>query len=196
MPITPRLRRSIVTRLLHAALLACVLWQLIGSNFIEAPRETSPANAMFGIHRAIGLTTLGLVLAFWLWSLWRRGETPFGALFPWLSESRLKALQDDLARHWAELRQLRLPANEADTPLASTVHGLGLLAALAMGTSGAWLYTMALPGGVVLELHRTFANLMWAYVVGHAGLAALHQFSGHRVLQRMFGPAPSDGMAS
>jgi cytochrome b561 len=36
------------------------------------------------------------------------------------------------------------------------------------------------------------ANLMWAYVVGHAGLAVLHQWMGHRVLQRMFGRASAD----
>jgi cytochrome b561 len=28
---------------------------------------------------------------------------------------------------------------------------------------------------------------MWAYVVGHAGLALLHQATGHPVLKRMFG---------
>ncbi len=79
---------------------------------------------------------------------------------------------------------------EAETPLASAVHGLGLLAALSMGASGAWLYTLAIPGGIVLELHKIVANLMWAYVVGHAGLAVLHQLTGHRMLQRMFFERP------
>jgi cytochrome b561 len=97
----------------------------------------------------------------------------------------LKAVGTDLARHWAQLKRLRLPGGEAETPLASAVHGLGLLAALAMGASGAWLFTQAVPGGLVLETHKLVSNLMWAYVVGHAGLALLHQASGHRVLQRM-----------
>jgi cytochrome b561 len=39
----------------------------------------------------------------------------------------------------------------------------------------------------MLQAHRILANLMWAYVVGHAGMAVLHQVCGHRVLQRIFG---------
>lgn len=190
------LRRSIATRVLHSALLLSVLWQLIGSNFIERPRAASPANAMYEVHEVVGLTTLGLVLAFWLWSLLRRRETPLGALFPWLSVQRLKAVRGDLVQHWAELRQFRLPGGEAETPLASAVHGLGLLSALAMAATGTWLYTLPLPGGLVLEVHKIVANLMWAYVVGHAGLAVLHQFTGHPVLRRMFGRTPSDKATS
>lgn len=187
------LRRSLATRLLHGALLLSVLWQLIGSNFVERPRPARPGNTMYEIHEFVGLATLGLVLAFWIWTLLRRRETPFAALFPWFSGQRLKAVRDDLARHGAELKQFRLPGGEAETPLASAVHGLGLLVALAMGATGAWLFTLALPGGVVLQAHKLLANLMWAYVVGHAGLAVLHQFSGHAVLQRMFGRASTDG---
>lgn len=188
-------RHSIATRLLHGTLLLAVLWQLIGSNFIERPRAAQPGNVMYEVHEVVGLSTLGLVLAFWLWSLLRRRETPLAALFPWLSAARLKAVGDDLARHWTELRQFRLPGGEAETPLASAVHGLGLLTALTMAATGAWLYTLPVPGGLVLEVHKIVANLMWAYVVGHAGLAVLHQLSGHRVLQRMFG-RPSSGEAA
>ena len=75
----------------------------------------------------------------------------------------------------------------SSAPLASAIHGLGLLAALAMGVSGAWLYTEDEPGGLVLKVHRALSNLMWAYVIGHAGVAVLHQFFGHRILQGMFG---------
>lgn len=185
MPTSDPTRRTLATRALHGALLLAVLWQLIGSSFIERPRTGQPGNLMYDLHEIVGLSTLGLVVAFWLWSLVRRRETPFGALFPWLSARRLKAVGTDLARHWAQLKRLRLPGGEAETPLASAVHGLGLLAALAMGASGAWLFTQAVPGGLVLETHKLVSNLMWAYVVGHAGLALLHQASGHRVLQRM-----------
>lgn len=187
MPIIQSLRRSIATRLLHAALLLSVVWQLIGSNFVERPRANQAANGFYEVHEIVGLATLALVALFWLWTAVRRSETPFAALFPWLSAQRLKAVRDDTTRHWAELKQFRLPVGEAGTPLASAVHGLGLLAALAMAATGTWLYTLQLPGGPVLEVHKIVANLMWAYVVGHAGLAVVHQFTGHRVLQRMFG---------
>lgn len=192
MPARDPLHRTLATRSLHGALLLAVLWQLLGSNFVERPRNGQAGNSMYELHEAVGLGTLGLVVAFWIWSLVRRRDTPFGALFPWLSRARLRALGADLARHWAELKRLRLPGGEAETPLASAVHGLGLLTVLAMGSSGAWLFTQAQPGGLVLELHQLVANLLWAYVVGHAGLALLHQLTGHRVLQRMFTRAPAD----
>lgn len=191
MPQPDPVRRSLRTRVLHALLLLAVVWQLAGSEFVRRPRADRPANTMYTLHEIVGLATLGLVLAFWLWSLVRRRETPLGALLPWFSRTRLKALADDLRQHGAMLRQFRLPGGEAETPLASAVHGLGLLAALAMGVTGAWLYTQPLPAGPGLQLHKLMANLMWAYVVGHAGLAVLHQLAGHRVLQRMFGRAPS-----
>jgi cytochrome b561 len=56
-----------------------------------------------------------------------------------------------------------------------------------MAATGAWLYTQKVPGGIVLQVHRAFANLMWAFVIAHAGVALLHQVMGHAVLQRMFG---------
>jgi len=179
--------RTQPTKLMHAALLLSVLWQLGASGLVERPRAGQPGNAFYEIHQIVGLTTLGLVLAFWLWSVVRRRETPLMALFPWLSRQRLSAVLADLKIHWMQLRRLRLPDGDADTPLASAVHGLGLLTALAMGATGAWLYTLSLPTGAVLQLHKAIANLMWAYVIGHAGLALLHQATGHPVLKRMFG---------
>lgn len=180
-------RRTLPTKLLHAALLMSVLWQLGASGLVERPRAGQPGNVFYEVHQIIGLTTLGLVLAFWLWSAVRRRETPLMALFPWVSRHRLSAVVADLKWHWVMLLQRRLPDGDAETPLASAVHGLGLLTALAMGATGAWLYTQSVPSGLVLEVHKAVANLMWAYVVGHAGLAVVHQATGHEVLKRMFG---------
>ena len=38
----------------------------------------------------------------------------------------------------------------------------------------------------MLGLHKAAANLMWLYVIGHAGAAALHALWGDGVLGRMF----------
>ena len=179
--------RGLPTRLLHIALLVSVLWQLIGSNWVEPPQSDQSGNWFYQVHQVMGLTTLALVLAFWLWAALRHRETPIGALFPWFSAIRMKSVAADVAAHWTQLRQWRLHHSEADSPLASGVHGLGLLTVLAMGSSGAWLYTMAVPDGLVLDFHKLMSNLMWAYVVGHAGIGVLHQLSGHKVLQSMFG---------
>jgi cytochrome b561 len=180
-------RRSLLTKILHDSLLLSVLWQLIASGLVERPRDGQAGNLFYEVHKVVGLTTLGLVLAFWLWNVVRSRETPFAMLFPWFSSHRLTVVMEDLRAHLAQLRRFRLPAAEPDTPLASAVHGLGLLTVLAMATTGAWLYTQSVPGGLMLEAHEVISNLMWAYVVGHAGLALLHQVAGHAVLQRMFG---------
>ena len=179
--------RSLPTKLLHAALALAVLWQLGASGFVERPRAAKPGNVFYEIHEVVGLTTLAVVMLFWLWSLVRRRETAFAALLPWFSAPRLKALAADLRVHGAHLRRLRLPPSDTETPLASAVHGLGLLTALAMAASGALLYPQAVPGGAVLAVHKAVSNLMWANLIGHAALALLHQLTGHRALQRMFG---------
>ena len=178
--------RSLLTKLLHVMLLSCILWQLTVVQLVELPTETQPGNTFYVIHQWVGLTTLAVVVLFWVWSLIRRAETPFAALFPWCSLHRLIALKADVKLHFAALRRYQLPAPGEATPLASAVHGLGLATALAMGVTGAWLYTMTVPDGVVLEVHKAISNLMWAYVILHAGLGVLHQFGGRRVLQRMF----------
>ena len=178
---------SLLTRLLHAALLVSVLWQLLAVNFVERPRAARAGNVFYEIHEVVGLATLGLVLAFWLWSVVRRRGTPVGALLPWFSSRRRAALLADTKAHWAQLRKRRIPEARSETPLASATHGLGLLTALAMAATGAWLYTQSVPGGIVLDVHEAMSNLMWAYVVGHAGLAVAHQFTNHPVLGRMFG---------
>jgi len=179
--------RTLLTKLLHGVLLLCVTWQLTFSAALERPRPASAGNLFYEIHRWIGLATLGAVISFWLWSIVRKSETPFAALFPWLSSRRRARVADDLRIHWASLRRLRLPPPPAEeAPLASAVHGLGLLVALAMGSTGAWLFTMSTPGGVLLEAHKAASNLMWAYLIGHASLAVMHQLAGHPVMQRMF----------
>lgn len=79
-----------------------------------------------------------------------------------------------------------------ETPLASAVHGLALLAAIAMAASGAIVFATMGPDGALsglgsgaLSAHSLLANLMWAYLVGHASLAVLHQMQEHDTL-RMF----------
>jgi cytochrome b561 len=56
-----------------------------------------------------------------------------------------------------------------------------------MAATGAVMALGGVPGGVVLQIHKLLANLMWVYVIAHACVALLHQAQGHRVLQRMFG---------
>ena len=180
-------RRTLFTKLLHAALLLVVAHQLFLVALVERPRGTSAGNAFYAWHETNGLLALGVVTAYWLWALARRSETAAGALFPWLSARRRHAVWRDL-RDRVE-RRFRLTHAE-ESALASATHGLGLLTVSALAGTGALMALGGVPGGPALQIHKLLANLMWAYVIAHASIALLHQFQGHNVLQRMFGPTP------
>lgn len=177
--------RSLFTKLLHGVLLLAVAHQLILVGLVEPPKVGSAGNAFFAWHRSVGLATLGIVTAFWLWTFARRSGTALGVLFPWLSAGRRRALWHDMRAHLNALRRFRV-IHADESPLASATHGLGLLVVSAMAGTGAVMALAEVPGGLVLQVHKLLANLTWAYVITHAGIALLHQMQGHGVLQRMF----------
>jgi cytochrome b561 len=180
--------RSHVTRFLHLALLLIVLHQLASSLFMERPLPGDDPEGLFLTHQWLGAAGLGVVTLFWVWTLARHAsETPFGALIPWLSVRRLMALARDLRAVAQSFAAWRAPG-PLDA-LASAVHGLGLITASGLAASGvAWMlfFQGTHMGRLVLTAHSLLGNLMWAYVVGHAGMGVLHQFAGEDVFSRMF----------
>lgn len=185
--------RSLFTRILHTALTIAILHQLVVSWFMERPRPGGGGNLGYELHQAIGLASIGILGLFWAWTVVRQREHGLADLLPWFSVQRRRAVLQDIAKHARSLVQCRLPDPEDETPLASAVHGLGLLAATAMALTGLAVFVMmgqdgALvgPGRLFLDVHRVAANAMWAYLIGHAALALLHQVAGHLVLERIF----------
>jgi len=184
---------SLPTKILHGVLALAVTYQLAFIGLVEQPRKGAPGNLFYQIHEIVGLSTLGVVSAFWIWVLVRRGETSWPALFPWFAPARLRNLAADIGRHWAALRRFKLPEAE-EMPLATAVHGLGLLTVTAMAVTGAAFALLGLPrdqARLVLQIHKLVANFMWAYLIAHAGLAVLHQFLGEPVIKRIFGRSTS-----
>ena len=191
------MERSMMTRVLHGLLALAVLHQLAVSLVMEPPKHGHDAPGLpgtfFDLHEGVGLFTLGVVLAFWLWSVVRRGETTVGMMVPWFSRERRQALMTDLAHHWSALRRMRLPDYRPRSPLPAAVHGLGLLVITAMGATGAVIYfAHGQPGiagqlaKVTWEVHESLANLAWAYLIGHAALGVLHAIAGHDIVRPMF----------
>ncbi|MDK2767997.1 MAG: cytochrome b/b6 domain-containing protein [Sphingomonas sp.] len=182
---TKSVYHSTLTQLLHLFIAAAVVHQLIISLVMKHPERGSPGDAYFELHEWVGIASLAALTVFFLWAVVRRGETNLGMLFPWFSGKRLRAFWMDLKSHLSSLKAGRIPLTQ-ESPLASAVHGVGLLLALVMATSGAAGYFIA-TARPLLSIHETVAPLMWAYLVGHAGLAVLHQLAGHRIFQSMFG---------
>jgi cytochrome b561 len=180
-------RSSDMTRILHLLLLLAVLHQLISSQFIERPIPGDAPSLLFSLHEYIGLATFLIVFLFWIWTLIRNGESKLGKLLPWFSRARLRSLAQEIL---GQLRQLRCGdfSDKSSGAVASAVHGLGLLVVTAMALTGA-IYFFAKGSAyarTALDVHSLMANLMWAYLIGHTSLAALHHLLGSDILARMF----------
>lgn len=181
---------SQTTRVLHLILLLCVVYQLVGSQFTSRPIAGAPLDLITALHEYAGLGTMVVVGAFWVWTLVRRRETPLGKLFPWFSARRLGDVLADIKGQFRSLLRREIPS-DADGASAGAIHGLGILTVTFMTATGtAYFFLDGTLARSFLSLHRLSANLMWAYLFGHAGLAVLHHLAGSNILSRMFWNQP------
>jgi cytochrome b561 len=188
------LRHSLLTKALHALLALAIVLQLLGSLVMEEPHPPRRGiETPFLLHEWIGVASLGIVVAFWLWTLLRRGEAGFAAFFPWFSAARRRAIVADLRASGAALRRLELPDSAANGAFAHAVHGLGLLLATYLAATGFVVFLqidatgrMTGLGHLAAEMHGALANVMWAYLIGHAAMALLHQALGEGLLRKMW----------
>jgi cytochrome b561 len=181
-------RHGWTTRFLHTGVALAIIWQLGVSLAMQGPRGTTQGDTLFTTHSYVGLAALGLILLFWLNLMLRHVGTESGALFPWFSSARRGALWDDTKAHLGALLRLRLPHYVEGSALASAVHGLGLVLMTLMAGSGAawWALEPAAPADTLEEVHKTFANLAWVYLIAHASLAVLHHLRGEASLSEMW----------
>lgn len=138
-------RHRLATRLVHMIVALCVVWQLGVSMVMQKPKAGRPGDWFFIAHTDVGLATLGVVVLFWLVVLVRRQGTAPAALVAWFSSARRGAVWDDLGTHAQALLRLRMPTYRDGAPLASAVHGLGLLAMLAVAATGAGWWVLQRP---------------------------------------------------
>lgn len=186
-------KHAFLTRLAHMGLALAVIVQLLTSLVLTAPAPDATGNWYFVVHSYGGLTAFGFMLLFWVVMLVRQHGAPVGLMFPWMSAARLAALWADIKLHGQSLLKFRMPAYDDHAPLASAVHGLGLLLMTAMATSGTIYYFINAGDpnagglvGVVMFVHLTLANLVWAYLIAHAGLAVIHHFTQNLNLTEMW----------
>ncbi len=183
------------TRVVHGALAVAVVIQLLSSLRMVVAEDGRPGNSIFGIHQYVGMAAFVFVLGFWVVTLTRQHGVGLGALFPWLSPSRLRALVDDLESHLRDLKDRRLPTYDRSSPLAAAAHGVGLLLITAMAGSGT-LYYFVNSGspdagglvGVAMTIHKTAANMAWGYLIAHASMSVLYHFASEMSLKHMWSP--------
>lgn len=182
-----------MTKLVHASLALAIGLQLLSSLAMEEPHRDRPGNWLFDIHQYIGLATLFFVVCFFCVLAVRRVGTDIGLLFPWFSENRRQTLRDELIAHGQALRALKMPSYNPHSPFVSAVHGLGLLLMALLALTGSVYFFASLDGNqnnpivhFIVEIHETFANVAWAYLIGHGGLAVLHHLLGHLPLGEMW----------
>ncbi|OWY08872.1 hypothetical protein B6V73_20020 [Thioclava sp. JM3] len=194
---TKETRHNFFTRLAHMGLALATITQLVTSLIFVAPSPGKSGNIWYEIHEYGGLTAFGFVLLFWLALTARRLGTAPGLLFPWFSGPSLRAVWSDTKAHLAAVTRFRLPPFEEHGALASAVHGLGLLLVTAMVATGTIYYFINTGNsdagglvGVLMFVHKTLANVVWAYLIGHAGLAVIHHFTDNLRLTEMWSLKP------
>ena len=175
-------RHNRATRILHGGLALAIGIQLLTSLAMHGPDDVQAGDILFQVHRYSGVAATVLAFGLWLTILLRSRGTDFGALLPWFSGWRLAALGRDIKAHAAAALKLRLPTHDPQAALPSAIHGLGLVLISAMAASGAvyfgqvafGLHSAEPEGMVAMTVHLALANLVWAYLIAHAGLALLH----------------------
>lgn len=184
------MKKHTATRVLHALLGVAVLHQLIISNFMQAPLDGKVENFAFEMHESIGLTTLGIVGFFWLWVLVRKVDTSISSLIPWFSVNKRRMVISDFKNLAQALFKRDLSGIPTESALASAVHALGLLSVLAAAATGAgWMFFEESNKDVaesIIGAHEMITTFVWAYLIGHAGFAVIHELAGHALLRRMF----------
>ena len=187
-------RHNRATRLLHAGLAVAVVTQLATSLAMQGPDDVQAGDILFQVHRYSGLAATVLAFGLWLTILLRSRGTELGALIPWFSGRRLAELWRDIKTHAGAMTRLRLPEHDPEAALPSAIHGLGLVLISAMAASGAVYFVQvtlglhsAEPDGMIaMTVHLTLANLVWAYLIAHAGLAVLHHLMRSMRLSTMW----------
>ena len=174
------MKRSRTTRALHWLAALAILTQLALSLVMRSPGSNRPGDSWFELHEKVGIAATAILVAFWLWSMVRSGETRFVAFFPWFSPSQLKLVLADARRLFAPLRE-----GHSERPFASAIHGLGLVVATVMAGTGLLGYFVA-SARSLLGVHEAVAPLMWAYLVGHVGISIIHEVRGERIVVPMF----------
>lgn len=188
----PISRHSRATRIVHLGLAGAVIMQLLSSLVMSSPKPGEPDDMFFEVHEYAGLAALGFALIFWAVVLVRRHGTETASLLPWFGARDRRAVWQDVGNHASHLWRGEMVPFDQSGPMASAIHGLGLLLMTVMATLGAIWFALELVGAtgrlaeLAIEVHKLFGNVAWAYLIGHGLLAIVHHVRGEASLGEMW----------
>ncbi|MDQ6951809.1 MAG: cytochrome b/b6 domain-containing protein [Mariprofundales bacterium] len=187
-----------LTKVLHLLVVLLMIVQLTLAMNMEPPQPGEVREAwqlmFYSGHRFIGLGILFLIVVHLLHTLRDAGdESAWHVLFPWLRDSGRRQLLKELKMVPSWLKH-GPPRQDVGIALPGAIHGAGLLLLLLMGLTGACIFFgMAADGKVsanidaIMDFHGDIlATLLWAFLVGHAGMAFWHEWLGHGAKSRIF----------
>jgi cytochrome b561 len=175
------------TRLLHAALAIGVVLQLSLSTVMTVPAGRGLGvrdwhRSAFEIHAEVGIFVVAICALHWLWVCLPRSHPGCSYLFPWWWRAGRTTIHQELGAitHW------HIPSPKNVSALVGTVHGLGLAAVTGSSICGLINYFGYFLGAPIPPLalhwvglsHIAFGYLIWAFVMGHVGMALGHWCAG------------------
>lgn len=190
-----RMKYDRTVRILHLAIMIAVLLQLLAEQLMKVPKPGEDMLLIeaifFRIHEWNGFVVLGIIAVYIMYLTDDRDD--WKRLFPWTSAAGCKGLWQEIRNDVPGWFKGRLKSPEEAHHIAGTVHGLGILLAIGLGSTGIMIFMGLESDGnmspeirLLRELHANMGTLMWIYVIGHAGMTIYHQLSGHHLLQAMF----------
>ena len=183
---------SFNTRFLHLGLVIIVTVQLFVSLVMIEPEDKGSllGRLAYETHEMFGLATLAIVLMHWAWSLFSKVDGGLGHYFPTNKKARERIYED-----LRSLMSARLPDSNKKGGLVGLIHGMGLIAVTGAAMTGTAYFILAPEVGDAgflaegfEELHEGIATFVWAYWIGHGGVAILHHLRGENTLFDMFMP--------
>lgn len=160
--------------LAHWGISLCVIGSVISSLFVH---PKNPNSVPIKIHVWIGYGVTFFLICQWVLLSLKRYQFVRSHVFPYHFEGKQCILSD-----LKLLFKGRLPPTGARSGISGLVEGLGLFLMTLMATTGLVFHFAAVYDATHLssmiifrEVHNFFSGFVWAFVIGHGGMAVLHK---------------------
>jgi cytochrome b561 len=187
-------KHTFKTRLTHLLIAVLIIGQLFSIYAIEEKFFTAPIRTfLWSVHKYGGITVFFVLFSFWIHILKRHQGTSITELFPWVSLTALKNLIKDIIVYFKQMIQFKIPEHTTPSPLASAIHGVGIIIMSIMATTGVHRYivyefsiTKTPLIKYISSLHHVFADYAWIYLGLHVSVALINHLFNKQKLSAMW----------